>query len=71
MTTNAVPAAPHATALKAELAEMLADSKVYDGTARAARQEMVQRYRGSTREFLRKAVDRRMGGQSMPLPYVG
>jgi len=71
MTTNAVPAAT----TRRELAEMLADSKVYDGTAHSHgdldREYLVKLHLGSTSQFLRRAVTRRMGGQSMPLPYVG
>jgi hypothetical protein len=60
-----------AAASRRELAEMLADSKVYDGTAHSHgdldREYLIKLHMGSTSQFLRKAVARRLGGQSMPL----
>lgn len=61
----------HTTATKLELAGMLADSQRFEGTATASRQETIERYRGSTRQFLLKAVSRRMGTARMPMVEVG
>lgn len=57
-----------------ELAEMLADSDLLDGTAARhghTRTDRIRIRNGSTRTFLVRTIARRFGGQAMPVPFVG